>query len=345
MNALISPEEFREDFSQFSIVDCTVRNKDFLYVSMVNTKEAEKASAISWNTVSKRVILFQPSELYGARTGRIHFTGRDTLKIAGSQHGEDKIICVDSGNFVYVAGGGQAEQENPIPKSKDGPRRGAVQRVRMIDGMFYAVGSYHTVCRRRGRNDWESLCLNLPVPTSEKHEKEAADSMRFIGIDGFSHDDLYAIAGEGYVWHFDGKEWWQIPFPSNMRLESICCAGDGEVYIGAQSGTLFRGRGERWKMVERGDMTLPFEDIVWHAGRLWCTSDYGLWTLEKNRIVRADVPSEVRVCAGNLSAADGVMLLAGTNGAAYHDGERWHSIFLYHEMARRLKAENPESAP
>jgi hypothetical protein len=98
-------------------------------------------------------------------------------------------------------------------------------------------------------------------------------------------------------------------------------------------------------MVERGDMTLPFEDIVWHAGRLWCTSDYGLWTLENNRIVRADVPSEIRVCAGNLSAADGVMLLAGTNGAAYHDGERWHSIFLYHEMARRLKAENPESAP
>ena len=63
--------------------------------------------------------------------------------------------------------------------------------------------------------------------------------------------------------------------------------------------------------------------------------NYGLWTLENNRVVRA----------GNLSVADGVMLLAGTNGAAYHDGERWHSIFPYHEMARPLKAENPDSAP
>jgi len=345
MGALISLEEFRREISQFSIIDCAVRGKDFLYVLTVNTKEMEKASALSMHTVTKRATVFRPPRPYGERIGRIQVTGCDSLNIAGSQHGEDKIVCVDSGDFVYVAGGGKTEQENPIPMSKDGPLRGAIFRVRMIHGMFYAVGAYHTVCRRRGRNDWESLCLNLPAPESEKQAKEAGDSMDFRGIDGFSHDDLYTIAGEGMVWHFDGKEWRQIPFPSNMRLESVCCAGDGEVYIGAQSGTLFRGRGDHWTMVERGNMSLPFEDIVWHAGRLWCTSDYGLWTLENNRIVRADVPSEISVCAGNLSVADGVMLLAGTNGAAYHDGESWHSIFLYSEMARRLKAENPENKP
>ncbi|MDR0701501.1 MAG: hypothetical protein LBF61_03665 [Azoarcus sp.] len=337
MEAMISEEEFRKIISGFSIVDCAVRNKDFLHFMSVNTKEAENADVFSQTTVGKRAIVFMPTRPYGARAGRIHLTGWETMQICGSQHNEDKIVCVEAYANIYAAGGGQAEKEDPIPKGPDGPCRGAIQRVRMIDGMLYAAGGWNTVCRRRGRNDWESLCLNLPVPKSNKFDIEESEIMGLEDIDGFARDDLYVIAGKGVVWHCDGKEWRQLPFPSNMLMLSICCAGDGQVYIGAQSGSLFRGRGDRWDIVERGQMSLPFQDIVWHAGRLWCTSDYGLWTLEKNRIVRADVPSEISVCAGHLSAADGVMLMAGANGAAYHDGDRWHSIFLYHEMAQAMR--------
>jgi hypothetical protein len=283
--------------------------------------------------------MFNPQRPYGTNNvGRRRFVGWNNINIASSQHNEDKLVGVDVEGYVYATGGGHAEKEDPIPEGRDGPRRGAIFRVRMIDSMLYAVGAWHTACRRRGRNDWESLCLNLPTVALTKYDVDIADAMCFVDIDGFSHDDLYTIAGEGIVWHCDGKEWRQVHFPSNMIMESICCAGDGQVYIGAQSGTLFRGRGDRWTMVERGNMTLPFNDMVWHAGRLWCTSDYGLWTLENNRIVRADVPSEISVCAGNLSVADGVMLMAGNNGAAFHDGERWHSIFLYLEMAQAIQA-------
>lgn len=34
---------------------------------------------------------------------------------------------------------------------------------------------------------------------------------------------------------------------------------------------------------------------------------------------KGDVPGK---CAGNLSVGDGAMLMAGTHGAAFHDGER-----------------------
>jgi len=177
--------------------------------------------------------------------------------------------------------------------------------------------------------------LNLPLGTQEDHDDaDRADNMSFKDIDGFAYDDLYTIAGQGVLWHFNGKTWRQIDFPSNMYMESICCGGDGNVYIGAQSGTLFRGRGDKWKMVERGDMTLPFNDLVWYQDRLWGTSDYGLWTLEGDSMVRADVPSEITVCAGNLSVADGVMLMAGTQGAVFHDGEKWQVIFNYQQMAQ-----------
>jgi hypothetical protein len=205
--------------------------------------------------------------------------------------------------------------------------------VRTIDGYVYAVGSAHTVCRRRGKNDWESLNFNLPRPTQADFDnQDRSNDMFFKDIAGFSESDLYTIAGRGVVWHYDGKKWMQVPFPSNMYLWSVCCAGDGNVYIGAQSGTLFCGRDNRWKMIHKGEFSLPFKDIVWHAGKVWCTSDYGLWTVDNGKLVAANVPDEIKVCSGHLSAADGVMLMAGHGGAAFHDGEKWQVIYNKFEM-------------
>ena len=44
-------------------------------------------------------------------------------------------------------------------------------------------------------------------------------------------------------------------------------------------------------------------------------------------LVQAGVPSEIYVCAGNLSVGDGAMLMAGTHGAAFHDGKERQLIF------------------
>jgi hypothetical protein len=260
------------------------------------------------------------------------------LIVSASKIPQEKGVCISSNGKAFISGGGQYDRED-IAMAKEGPRRGAIRRARMIHGMAYAVGAGHTVCRRRGLNDWESLCLNLPLGTPAEHndEKKSGD-MAFEDIDGFSHNDLYAIAGRGVVWHFDGKAWRRIPFPSNMFLESVCCAGDGNVYIGAQSGTLFRGRGDKWEMIYRGHMSLPFKDIVWHANRLWCTSDYGLWTVNSGKLEPVeDLPAEIQVCAGNLSVADGVMLMGGVHGAAFHDGQKWQLIFNQYQMEKSLE--------
>lgn len=37
--------------------------------------------------------------------------------------------------------------------------------------------------------------------------------------------------------------------------------------------------------------------------------------------------SAITVCAGNLSTAGGVLLMAGMHGAAFHDGAAWHTLF------------------
>lgn len=144
--------------------------------------------------------------------------------------------------------------------------------------------------------------------------------------------------GEGDVWRFDGRCWHMCPMPTNLLMESICCAGDGFVYIGLLGGGIVKGRENSWQVIHEAQMTLPFKDLVWYAGKVWATSDHGLWVIENDRVVEAEVPAEIKACSGNLSVGDGVMLLAGGYGAAVFDGKNWEVIissFAYADERRR----------
>ena len=211
-----------------------------------------------------------------------------------------------------------------ISNSDAGPLSTGPEAVATIDGRLYVCGGWRHVCYLNDDKTWVSIRKNLPDPPNPKK----ASRFGFHGIAGFSADDIYAVGGEGDVWRYDGRLWRQCAVPTNMRMESVCCAGDGNVYVGLQSGGLMRGREDSWEVIHEDRMSVPFKDIVWYQDRLWCTSEYGLWTLDaKGRLVDADVPPEVRACAGNLSAADGVMLLGGLGGAAICDGKAWHRLF------------------
>lgn len=328
----MTENEYKERVDGYGIMGCAVRNSRVFYLLGRNLKQAKKASAISEGTVEKRVISIFLDKPVDGRWSFSTLKGYQRLVGSASKLPVEQMVTIDSSSVVFAIGGGTSGAES-ISDFIDKSNLGAITRARTIDGYVYAVGSAHTVCRRRGKSDWESLNFNLPRETREDFEdEERSDDMAFEDIAGFSQSDLYTVGGRGIVWHCDGKKWTQIPFPSNMYLHSVCCAGDGNVYIGAQSGALFCGRDNHWKMINRGDLSLPFKDIVWHAGKVWCTSDYGLWTVDNGKLVDADVPAEIKVCAGHLSAADGVMLMAGDSGAAFHDGEKWQLIYNKFEM-------------
>ncbi|MCO6521591.1 MAG: hypothetical protein J6571_00150 [Snodgrassella sp.] len=60
----------------------------------------------------------------------------------------------------------------------------------------------------------------------------------------FFRKEIYAGGGKGDLWQFNGETWRQVFFSSDMPLESVCCGQDGFVYIGAQCGTVFKGRND-----------------------------------------------------------------------------------------------------
>ncbi|HEX8610681.1 MAG TPA: hypothetical protein VF800_05275 [Telluria sp.] len=72
--------------------------------------------------------------------------------------------------------------------------------------------------------------------------------------------------------------------------------------------------------------------MVWHDGKVWATNDHNVWVIENGKIKRANIPDNIRICAGHLSVGDGVMLLAGVYGAAMHDGKEWRMIIDYNDL-------------
>ena len=321
-------------FKGFYILDCVVRRRDFCYFIIEQEQEYDDESDTPpKNKALTRVITYvtQPEKVKAGKIwGGQDLTGMHYLKAGVSYQPKEQFVGVSLNDHVYVLGSGDDELENDLEggraaTGKDIGMRGGISKSRTIEGWLWIAGSGRTVGRRLGRNQWE---WHDVIPY-----KSLMDDGGFLDIDGFSLTDIYAVGGHGDVWHYNGAKWKQLPFPSNMTLEAVCCAGDGQVYIGAESGTVFKGRDNKWKLISRGSMSIPFKDMVWYQDKVWCTSDYGLWTIENDKLKDADVPDKVRVRAGNLSVGDGVMLLAGAYGAALHDGREWKTIIDYSDLA------------
>lgn len=323
----ITAQEYSAHLDGFAVIDCTVRNKDIYY--FVAREQGSGANpAINEHWALKRVLPYMRHRPEGERWSHAEFQGMNRLFAGSSVEPLSQFVGVDRECAVYVLGSGQDRLENPIATGPVGPLRGAPRKVRTIDGYAYAVSGGRGLCKRLGPDRWLSLCPPVTIdPKSAREEYELTKDWGFSDVDGFSATDIYMVGGVGDLWHYDGAGFRQVALKTDMYLETVCCAGNGTVYIGAQSGTLIAGRGHHWRLVQRGGMSLPYTDLVWHDGALYGTNDYGLWRLHGDRMEPVDLPDEVRVCCGHLSAHDGVMLMAGVHGAAYLEGGRWTLLF------------------
>ena len=333
---LINRDDFDLSFRGYLINACAVRNKQVFQLSARNEEHIQMG--LSEGEIEKRVIrLFLDGPL-GNRTGFQGLIGYNTLHACCARD-EDRFVATDTNGQVYRSGNGESNFEKPIPEcwqENKGPPRVAIFRAKRVLDKVLVCGGGGNAAWRIGANSWLFFGADLPNPLEIEDPAKMVQALKndsFDDIDAFAPKDIYTVGGHGRVWHYNGAAWRQCAFPSNMRLYSVCCGGDGFVYIGAQSGTVYKGRGDKWTLVHRGYSSLPFKDMVWHAGRLWCTSDYGLWSLQDDRIERVLASDEVLASAGNLAVGDGVMLLAGQSGVSFHDGEMWFNVFNYVDFA------------
>lgn len=330
----LAPEYAAMRLPGFNIIDCDVMDRERLYflaredyTQRPGWRDSREPPAEG--RLAKRLLVVRPSGPPEKMWGHMHLTGLDQCVGAVAFAPDTNYVVVDSNSKAWskpASGNGFEKAMKSLYEG--GLLRGGVQRARSFGGELFCRAGGRGLFERTAPATWQPVGPVIPYV----YASETIGHFGFEDFDRFNETDWYAVGGLSDVWHFDGTAWRQCAFPSNQGLFAVCCAGDGAAYISVGAGSIYRGKGDRWNRIHDGQMSLPIKDLVWYEGQVWGTSDYGLWTIRDGVLQEADVPSDVKICAGNLATRDGVLLVAGYGGAAFKRDGEWTVVFHDHEV-------------
>ncbi|NHZ95230.1 hypothetical protein [Massilia sp. CCM 8734] len=330
-------DEYIDTFQGFYIIGCAVRNRmifgfvvDSYYTDVQVEIEEENEYDPAYRP--KRMLTHYRDDEPGDQWGVTDYEGWSFIVIGSALLPKSQFLAAELYGKVHAVGSDEDSYDNSLIERKAGnPNGGGIRKLKQIGGYAYICGGARSVGKRLADGEWLSHTDAFP-----SHPEIGRDG--FDDIDGFSETDIYAGGGMGDVWRYDGKRWMQVDFPSNSWIQAICCGADGNVYISCYEGLIFAGRENQWTKIHDGGISLGFRDMVWYEDRVWCTNDYGFWTIHNGALTQVtDLPSKILVCAGRLSTGDGVLLAAGLRGAAFLENGKWNSIFLRSEMEKIVK--------
>ena len=314
----------------FTVYDCAYRGPDLqAFIFMESTERTEDLEC-------RIVFTYNDEEEPEERFYCVNYSGLDFPRIAfRPQPNETVVVTLNA--FVYSYTPDEDDPEDNFPGDLAGTNLVSppAQIVRIGENL-YTVGSARRMQKRIGNGKWQEITKEIPVPQAyldvNGDEMSAYD---WRDASGFSENDIYACGGHGDLWHFDGKIWRQVDFPSNELLNNICCAEDGNVYIGGNLGRLWMGRNDEWKLVSDNEFSMPWKDIAFFQGMLYLGSDFGLWTFNGKEIATAETPVGIQLCAGScidISYEKDRLLTAGQHGACLFDGKNWEILFDRSEL-------------
>jgi hypothetical protein len=300
----------------FTFIGGAVRSRTLTYLAMVGDESAENripgTSFVLWNG------------------GKWQDCGDPEWNLAGiavAKQPLEQMIAVGEWGEVLCVGSGDEHDEHVMlgQRASDpkGPKdRGQLRGVRRIGSRIYVVGMDRQAYRREGTKRWQPFGppgwreQGLPPPT-------AADVKGFEAIDGFSETDLYAVGWDGEIWNHDGRNWRQLPSPTNMVLTDVCCAGDGMVYTCGREGLLLKGRNQSWQILDLGEMNQDIWSLAWFNDQLYLSTMYRLFKLEGDKLAAVDTGNEDPKTCYRLSVGDGVLWSIGAKDVLTFDGKTW----------------------
>jgi len=273
------------------------RFKDLVYLALQDKKLQKKAVAHT------RLGSVDEGEIANVKDLPWRAAGMCIAKLPS-----EKLVVVSGEGAVFTYVGGNEGSEK-IRDAFD------LRACACIEGHAYAAGMNREVFRRAREGQWSAM----HAPAVEGDDDVAG----FEAIDGFGANDLYAAGWEGEVWHWRGSAWTQCESPVNVVLSGICCAGDGNVYACGQSGTLLRGRGQDWEVLETDGLIDDFWDVRWFMDRLYVASMSALYVLQGDALVAVDFGRDAPDSCYKLTDAEGVLWSIGQQNIFSFDGAAW----------------------
>lgn len=322
---MINKTDYDNCLAHFNLLGCGIRSKDIFYFLAQedytqSSRWKQLKEAPDDDDLERRVVSLMRAKPADKQWSKSALEGFAGILGAVTMLPKAQFVVSSSGSAVFAIGSGEAGLEPTIPVP------GATTRLRTVGSHVYAAASGRNLFRRESAGTWTAISKGIPK------NKTRANEISFRDVAGFDEQDLYAVGGAGDVWRFDGATWKQCAFPTNQELYTVCCGGDGNVYVSGLQGVTFVGRGDKWTPVHSGNLSIPFKDMVWYEDRVWCASDYGLWWIKEGQLAEAEVPAKVKVCSGYLAAREGILLVCGFGGAAFRESGSWEVIFQHSDF-------------
>lgn len=297
-------------FSGYSIGTGTVRYSDLSYLVTTNDE------AISEGHTG--------SLLFTLDRGTWGAGAVDWLACSGTvcHTPAERYLVLGTDGSVRASGGGSVKEESPIAGcGVDPKKRGPLREIRAFaKGRAYAVGTCRQAYVRIDESQWR--CIDQ---SAQGGDVDITDTS-FESIDGFDEQEIYTVGWEGEIWTYDGATFTQLTSPTNLALYKVRCAPDGFVYACGQLGTLLRGRGDQWEVIEHDSTTEDLWGMEIFNGEVYVSSTHFVYRLVDGKLKAVDFGDDVPSSCYHLSAADGIMWSIGPKDVMEFNGSTWKRI-------------------
>ena len=277
--------------------------KDDVYVAVVlifDSGEWRRVGKFGWQAVD--------IELDPSHKGRYVMLGRDgqLAAVAGDDTQESKL-----------------DDKRPL-----GPMRG----LDAVDGDVYAVGMKRDVFRLRD-GQWirfdKGMAFEIPkgADVATLMKQRLADVGGINAIVGFDRNEVYAVGTKGEMWQASDGTWGKIETPTNVMLTDAAIVED-EVIACGLAGTLLRGRGANWRVVEYdGVQDLDFAAIACRGTEIYLADGHSLRSLIGTTLDVVNLAGDAIVPSSQLDSRDGLILsVAGQEVFLGSALDSWRSL-------------------
>ncbi|QBE66538.1 hypothetical protein [Pseudoduganella lutea] len=321
MSVFLDKKRWQQVFDGYEIVDVALLDKNSLQFVAKKSISSDDASQMYDGDIPTRLVVLYTDRAAGVNCGFIELDGMAYPSVGVSRHPFPRpsgmAVSRNRRGDVYPRGGGVSGPMEQIDPSGRSP---GIERLKCINGFTYAPGIGRALYKRVDVGKWVPFDEGIPKI------KEVTTKMGFLDIDAFSDTDMYAVGGHGDVWHFDGQSWKQMGFPSNVQLATVTCAGDGNVYISGEGGSLWVGGKSTWRSVYKGTSSVLWNDALWFQDKLWLSSDYQFCQLNDGKVERVIHEGETVPMSGHMDVHDGLLVIATLYSVRSFDGSTWRRL-------------------
>jgi hypothetical protein len=316
----LDQHRWSEVIDGFDIIDLAVQDINVIQIAARKKLPHREASLMFDSEIPTRIITLFTDRPEGNNCGYQQLEGMPFPVLGVSRapfpRPSGLLACNSMDGDVWPRGSGyDGPLEQIAPNQQPRP-----ERLKCINGFTYSIGGWRKIYKRIAIGHWVKLDQGFPEIT------QYTNSLGFKDLDAFSESDMYAVGGDGDVWHFNGTRWEQMGFPSNVQLGTVTCAGDGKVYITGEGGSMWAGSKSTWKLVHEAESSVLWNDVLWFQEKLWLASDYHLRQWNGKEMVTVEQAGQQVNIWGHMDAYDGVLAVASPNYVMSFDGAQWRTL-------------------